>query len=271
MPKHMRISLVIPAYNEESYLGDCLRSALAQVVHFYEIIVVDNASTDRTAQIARQFPGVRVVREAKRGIVHARNAGFNAARGDIIARIDADTVLPAEWAAHISEFYADPKHTDVAWTGGGTFTDVPFTPLVSFTYELFAFHTNRLLIGFPSLWGSNMAIPANAWHDIRRHTCSVHGIHEDLDLAIHARKAGLKINFDRTMPVPASLRRARANRPELWDYLQWWPQTLKHHGFYSWRLCWAIGVLPLYVATPFLNIGGALKRGTAQLLSAFEV
>lgn len=270
MRNRLRISLVIPAYNEESHLEECLRSALAQEVPFAEIIVVDNASTDRTVAVAEQFPGVRVVREAKRGIVYARNTGFEAACGDIIARIDADTVLPADWAAHIGEFYANEKHASTAWTGGGTFTDVPFTSLVSATYDMYAFHANRLLIGFPTLWGSNMALRATAWHSIRRKTCHVHGIHEDLDLAIHAHDAGLKIYFDKTMPVPASLRRAHAARPELWDYLQWWPQTLKHHGYKTWRICWTIGVLPLYLATPFLNIGGALKRGTAQLLAAFE-
>jgi len=87
---------------------------------------------------------------------------------------------------------------------------------------------------------------------------------------MHLHKAGLKIYYDKTLPVPALLRRARASRPELWDYLQWWPQTLKRHGYKTWRICWLIGVLPLYLATPFLNLGGALKRGTAQLLAAFE-
>ncbi|MGH7240874.1 MAG: glycosyltransferase family 2 protein, partial [Candidatus Saccharimonadales bacterium] len=65
---HVRISLVIPAYNEESHLADCLEAALAQTMPFYEIIVVDNASTDGTAQVAARYEGVRVVREAQRGI-----------------------------------------------------------------------------------------------------------------------------------------------------------------------------------------------------------
>jgi glycosyltransferase involved in cell wall biosynthesis len=264
------ISLVIPAYNEESHLAQCLGSALAQDVPFREIIVVDNASTDRTVAVAQQFPSVRIVREQKRGIVQARNAGFDAARGDIIARIDADTVLPADWSAHITGFYSDASTARTAWTGGGTFMDVPFTGLVSRTYHLMAFRANQLLIGYPTLWGSNMAFPVSAWRTVRRKTCRRHGIHEDLDLAMHLHATGMKIHYDSSMPVPASLRRARASRPELWDYLQWWPQTLKLHGYKTWRICWLIGVLPLYLATPFLNIGGALKRGTAQLLAALE-
>jgi glycosyltransferase involved in cell wall biosynthesis len=270
MPKSLTISLVIPAYNEERHLFDCLQSASTQAVPFREIIVVDNASSDRTRQVAQQFPAVRIVREPRRGIVHARNAGFDAARGHIIARIDADTILPPDWSAHIVEFYSDEANASSAWTGGGSFHDVPFTKLVSFTYHLLAFRINQLLIGYPTLWGSNMALPATAWQAVRRRTCRRRGIHEDLDLAMHLHRSGVKIHYDKSMPVPASLRRVRASRPELWDYLQWWPQTLKVHGYKTWHICWLIGVLPLYLATPFLNIGGALKRGTAQLLAVFE-
>jgi glycosyltransferase involved in cell wall biosynthesis len=270
MSNRLRISLVIPAYNEESHLADCLQAALEQAVAFYEIIVVDNASTDRTALVAEQFPGVRVVREPQRGIVYARNCGFDAARGDIIARIDADTMLPSDWSAHITEFYSNPNHLRTAWSGGGFFHDVPLPRFVSWVYSLMAFRINQLLIGYPTLWGSNMALPTSLWREVAPTTCAQHGIHEDLDLAVHIHDAGATIYYDSHMPVPAQLRRVRASRPELWDYLQWWPNTLRTHGYKTWRICWAIGVLPLYLATPLLNIGGALKRGTAQLLASFE-
>lgn len=271
MPNRLRISLVIPAYNEESHLAECLEAALNQSTPFWEIIVVDNKSTDKTANVAAQYSGVRVLKEAKRGIAHARNRGFNAARGDIIARIDADTVLPTDWAAHISSFYANPEHASVAWTGGGEFLDVSFPRLVNTTYQLLAFHSNRLLIGYPTLWGSNMALPRSQWHKVARHTCTQYGIHEDLDLAMHLYDSGAAIYYDNSMPVPACLRRVQRSRRELWDYLQWWPQTLKQHGYATWRICWLIGVLPLYLATPFLNAGSVIKRSTLQLFNAFEV
>lgn len=271
MHKHLRISLVIPAYNEERHLADCLEAALAQTVPFYEIIVVDNASTDDTAKVARRFKGVRVVHESQRGIAPARNAGFNAARGDIIARIDADTQLPRGWAAHIEAFYADPLHTRTAWTGSGAFIGVPMARLVNLTYRILAFHSNRLFIGHPTIWGSNMAFPVSMWQQVGADTCVQRGIHEDLDLAIHIARADMTVFFDKTMPVPARLRRIEGTRAELWDYLQWWPQTLRQHGYASWRICWAIGVPPLFLATPILNFGSLLRRRTAQLLNAFEV
>jgi glycosyltransferase involved in cell wall biosynthesis len=271
MPNRLRISLVIPAYNEESHLVACLEAALNQSVPFWEIIVVDNNSSDKTALVAARYEDVRVLREPKRGIAHARNHGFNAATGDIIARIDADTLLPSNWAAHITEFYRNPANESVAWTGSGEFLDVSFPRLVNATYQFLAFKSNQLLIGYPTLWGSNMALPRTEWQKIAKSTCTHHGIHEDLDLAIHLKHAGTGIYYDHSMPVPAHLRRVQRSRRELWDYLQWWPQTLKQHEYTAWRICWLIGVLPLYLATPLLNVGSALRRGTAQVFSAFEV
>ena len=99
-----RVSIVIPAYNEERYLPACLDAIAAQTIKPFEVIVVDNNSSDSTAKIAAQYPFVRVVNEPRRGIGFARNAGFNAAAGDIIGRIDADTHVPASWVAKVQDY-----------------------------------------------------------------------------------------------------------------------------------------------------------------------
>ncbi len=96
----MKLSFVIPAHNEEKYLGDCLASVLARTRESKwetEIVVVDNASTDRTAEVAGLYSGVRVVREPRKGLTWARQAGLQAARGDFLAYLDADVRLPASW------------------------------------------------------------------------------------------------------------------------------------------------------------------------------
>lgn len=120
----MFISVVVPAYNEEQYLPACLE-ALQQQTHprgSYEIIVVDNASTDATTSIARHF-GARVVYEPVKGIAHARQRGFEAARGDVIASTDADTVVPPFWLARIAgHFTQNPDlaavYGPVYWPAG---------------------------------------------------------------------------------------------------------------------------------------------------------
>ncbi len=90
------ISFIIPAYNEESLLArtlEAIHNAARGVRVDYEVIVADDASTDRTAGIARQR-GARVIEVNKRQIAAARNAGAREARGDVFIFVDADTIVP---------------------------------------------------------------------------------------------------------------------------------------------------------------------------------
>ena len=97
-----RISLVIPAYNEEGYIRACLEHVFKNASgRFHEIIVVVNASTDRTKEIAESFIGVRVVLEDNKGVMKARQKGVDLASGDLIAFMDADTRVTAEWVDQI--------------------------------------------------------------------------------------------------------------------------------------------------------------------------
>jgi glycosyltransferase involved in cell wall biosynthesis len=94
----MQVSFIVPAYNEELYIGSCLDSIIRHTSgHFHEIIVVDNASTDRTSEIARSRVGVRVVYEERRGVNYARQCGLEEATGEVLAYVDADTRLSSAW------------------------------------------------------------------------------------------------------------------------------------------------------------------------------
>lgn len=256
----MKISVVIPARNEAAVLPKCLESLADQTRPPDEIIVVDNASEDGTVQSAVKFPSVIVQSQVKVGRVHARNAGFAAATGDIIARIDADTVVPPDWLEHIESFYAQKKHANDAWTGGAHFDNVPLSWLVSRTYNWLVFDFNTILLGHPTLWGSNMALPKETWLSVARETCRINTIHEDLDLSIHLHKRGVTIYRDKTLPVGAHMRRVLDDRAELWSYLKMWPNTLRHHGIRSWPVCWLIGVVPLYVSSYSLAVLNGVFR-----------
>jgi len=120
------ISIVIPARNEEKLLPDSLRSLKDQDYQGeYEIILADNGSTDATAAIAGEF-GVRVVdcHEIK-SVFYARQIGADAARGDIIAQADADTIYPRNWLRQIAEKFASNPHV-VAITGRFIYRDSPW-------------------------------------------------------------------------------------------------------------------------------------------------
>ncbi len=103
------MSVVVPVRNAEDTIAACLTSLLAgdYPVERRELIVVDNGSTDRTAEIVRSF-GVRCLHEPRRGVSHARNRGIDAARGAVIAFIDGDCLAGPTWISEIARPFEDP-------------------------------------------------------------------------------------------------------------------------------------------------------------------
>lgn len=256
----MRISVVIPARNEAEGLMACLLALEAQTRRPDEILVVDNQSCDDTARTAVKLTSVKLLSQTKIGRVHARNTGFDAATGDIIARIDADSIVPPDWLSNIEEFYANGQNQLHAWTGGASFGNVPMSSFVSAVYNWLVFDFNRLLIGHYSLWGSNMALPRTAWQNVRDSVCRDNAIHEDLDLSIHLRKAGYAIHCDKSKRVVATMRRVLDHRGQLWPYLRMWPNTLRHHRMRTWVICWLVGVLGLFIASYMLVCAHTILR-----------
>lgn len=249
MQKALKLSIVIPAYNEESHLKACLDSIARLTEKPYEVIVVDNNSSDKTVLIAKSYSFVRLIHEKRQGVVFARSRGFDTAKGDIICRIDADCILPKNWTKHISHFYSQPQNLNRAWTGGGYFYNLRWRRLMTIVQDLLVFRFNWLLTGGYVLWGSNQATTKDMWHKVRDKVCYEGDIHEDIDLAFHLRYSGFTIFYDNSIKVGAMMRRMRSERSNLWSYLQWWPRTLKHHGYKLWVLCWFVGVFLTYIGS----------------------
>ena len=109
------VSVVLPVRNGERTIGDCL----ASIVHTdyppdrREVLVVDNASTDRTAQIIRRYP-VRYIHEARVGRSAARNRGIEESRGEIVAFIDADCVATTRWLQELTAGFTEDEVFGVA-------------------------------------------------------------------------------------------------------------------------------------------------------------
>jgi glycosyltransferase involved in cell wall biosynthesis len=114
----MRLSFVVPAYNEEAYLPACLESICEQIrtlpAGTCEIIVVNNASTDRTREVALRYPGVTVVDEPRKGLTFARQAGFAASTGALIANVDADSRLTPGWVSKVLTTFAEAEANTAA-------------------------------------------------------------------------------------------------------------------------------------------------------------
>jgi glycosyltransferase involved in cell wall biosynthesis len=102
------VSAVIPAYNAEQFISDPIQSVLAQTFEIAEIIVVDDGSSDRTAEVAAGFPRTQVIRRPNGGQAAARNTGIHAASGEWIAFLDHDDVwLPRKTEIQLGYVTAD--------------------------------------------------------------------------------------------------------------------------------------------------------------------
>jgi len=111
------IRAIVPVYNGEKSIAACLRSLLAQTYpnNLYEIIVVENGSTDRTTEVVKGFPQVRLLHSLERGPAAARNLGITHSQAEIVAFTDADCIADKNWLAELIEGYDSP---DVAGVCG---------------------------------------------------------------------------------------------------------------------------------------------------------
>jgi glycosyltransferase involved in cell wall biosynthesis len=107
----MDISVVVPFYNVDEYIEDCVKALLTQTYpkDCYEIIMIDNNSTDRSAEIVRRYPQVRLLFEPRPGAYVARNRGLAESRGAIIAFTDSDCFPSPEWLRNISKAMLCPQ------------------------------------------------------------------------------------------------------------------------------------------------------------------
>lgn len=242
-------------YNEAPRLAACLRAIAQQTCRPYEVIVVDNNSTDNTVQIANSFPFVRLLHEPRQGVVHARTTGFDAANGDIIGRIDGDTVLSADWVESVQYLFAE---TDVdAVTGKMLYRDIAWRELVGRIDLGFRRHFARVLGREVALQGANMALRRTAWQTVRPQLCTRGGIHEDFDLAIHLNRAGLNVRFDESLVAEIGYRQAGCGYGGFMKYVLQSPHTYAVHGLKSRRHMYKVVVF-LAVMYPAITL---LYRG----------
>ncbi|MFA5131119.1 MAG: glycosyltransferase family 2 protein [Patescibacteria group bacterium] len=198
-----KISIIIPALNEERNIAACLRSLKQQDYQGEkEIIVVDNNSTDRTGAVARE-EGALVLFEETRGVIPAREKGTLAATGDIIIQTDADTTFPTDWLSKIMKGFGD--HDDVVAVIGsfhffdGPWWGTPFTGLLFGVTNIIYKLTDRLIY----MPGSNTAFKKEIWHG---YNSKFDQGGDEIALLKELRKEG-KIVFLRHNTVETSARR----------------------------------------------------------------
>ncbi|HTU95314.1 MAG TPA: glycosyltransferase [Solirubrobacteraceae bacterium] len=118
-------SVVIPAHNAAATLRSCLRSVLAQSEAGFEVVVVDDGSSDGSVALARSFtdPRLRVLERPAGGVSSARNAGISAARGEIVCFLDSDDLLLPRYLEVVAETFGAGPEVDFVYTDAWTFDD----------------------------------------------------------------------------------------------------------------------------------------------------
>lgn len=203
----VRLSIVVPAYNEADYIGACLQSILEDAAsggNDVEVIVVNNASTDATGNVALSYKGVKVIEEPKKGIVCARQAGYLAATGDLIANVDADNVVPRGWTAQVLREFSRNDNL-VAFSGPLVYHDLSL--LVNFqvrTFYLIGYVTylinHFILRKSGMLQGGNFIVRRAALEAIGGYDTTIDFYGEDTDIARRMQSEGyVKFTFQLKM------------------------------------------------------------------------
>ena len=213
------ISFVIPCYNEEKYIRDCIRSIVqeATILSNYEIIVVDNNCTDNTAAIACE-EGAIVVVEQRKGVVFARQAGYEAAQYELIANIDADSRLCEGWT-NIARFWISDSKI-VAVTGPLLYDDVSKSmSIMTRIYYYLAWFSNNYIGVF--LQGGNALIKKSALDKVNGYDTTIAFYGEDTMTAKRLEPFG-KIKFCMQLKLHSSPRRLKDQGilNTTWTYLK---------------------------------------------------
>jgi glycosyltransferase involved in cell wall biosynthesis len=256
----MLISVVVPVYNEEQFLRPCLDAIFRQQEPVHEVIVVDNGSGDGSLRVLDEYAGrVTLLRESRRGVQHARNLGLDAASGDVIGRIDADTRLAPGWSRAVRETFEDPVVQ--AATGPVAYYDIAWAGLIDGGDAVFRWVWGRGSLDW--LLGANMAIRATAWRRVRPSLCTDAEVHEDIDLGIHLHGEGSATVFAAGMRAGTSARRIANRFRDYRAYVLMTERTYRRHPGgprpHAYARAWLTGRIQLLLF-PSLRLVYALAQ-----------
>ncbi len=204
-------SVVIPVYNGEATIDRVLTHVLAQQnCPAYEVIVVDDGSTDRTCEIVRRFQAVRLIEQANAGPAAARNKGAQNARGQYLCFTDSDCLPHPDWISCLLSGFGNERIGAVMGTYG---IANPQSWLATCVYDEIRFRHRVLLPEYPQVFGSyNVCLQRQIFLELNGFDAKYrYPSGEDNDLSYRLTKKGLRIHFVDTAKVdhfhPVSVRK----------------------------------------------------------------
>jgi O-antigen biosynthesis protein len=194
LPRTPKVSVVVATYNGSRTIQSCLDSLQRLNYPDYEVIVVDDGSTDRTPEVVKRFPQVQYLRQTNQGLSAARNAGIRAARGEIVTFTDDDCRTDEDWLYYLT---GDLLQNDFAGIGGHNFLPPEDSPIaaavvVSPGGPAHVMLTDREAEHIP---GCNMAFYKWALEEIGMFNPIYRKAGDDVDLCWRLQERHLKIGF----------------------------------------------------------------------------
>jgi glycosyltransferase involved in cell wall biosynthesis len=229
------ISVIVCAHNEERFIAPCLHSLLAQSRLADEIIVINNASADRTGEIASAIPGVRVIHEPRKGLVVARERGRQEARSQLLVYIDADCRAPLTWLERVAARFEEDdglialsgnyRFYDWDWSGRALLRAYDFT-LGPATHILVKY-VLRLGVVF---YGGNFAVRADALDQINGFDTTIEFHGEDTNVGRRLSRVGnVELRYDCFLYTSARRYNAMGKGAVFRLYVRNFVSELLHH------------------------------------------
>lgn len=225
----MKVSIIIPAYNEEKYIGKTIEAALKMDYPDFEIIVVDNNSTDRTTEIAKAYP-VKVLFEPNKGTQWTRECGRKAATGEIIGNIDADCIPHVDWIKVGVKYFEDPSVVTV--TGPYDYYDAsPVFRWITLNFQRFIYKLTNFVCTITGkggiLTGGNCLLRHETLRKIGGYNTSILFYGDDTDTVKRMTEYGRAV-FANDLIIASSARRFKNDGilHVLWKYFYFFVKTI---------------------------------------------
>lgn len=283
----LSVSVVVPAYNSERTIEACLKCILSQTVSVQQVIVVDDGSIDRTAEIIQSFSGVSYVHQPNAGPAVARNRGAREAVTDVIFFTDADCEPAKNWIEQSIQHFAQPEVAVVSGSYGIANSD---SVLARCVHNEIRFRHLKLMPRFPKAFGSfNFAVRRSVFEQVGGFNSLYRNASgEDNDLSYKICKAGHKICFEPDSLVahhhPISVKKylGEQYRHGFWRVMvyQSHPDMMKGDDYTFWKdiveiplamLIFGVGILAVSGLLPINFLLLALVIGMVALQLFFSI
>ena len=267
-----RLSVVIPHLNQAGMLARCLDSLAAGTWAPDEVIVVDNGSTALPTAICAAHPGVRLLHEATAGPGPARNAGVAAARGEILAFIDADCFADPGWVAAIHAAFADPAAQILGGDVRIAYDDPGHLTLLEAYESIYAYRMDIYIRRDGFTGTGNLAVRRGVIKAVGPFAGL--GVAEDVDWGRRATGAGFDLRYVPAMRVYHPARRSFAELTRKWDrHLGHFftDATARRFGRLRWGLRTAVMAASPLGEIPKILVSDRVQGPRARLLAFLGV